>query len=184
MDSSPLTPLTLPAWGSDPSQPQQPTGVLHPGSLHLPARTVWVDTPLLQELIRRARLAARRAYAPLSRFHVGAALVMADDPTGEIITGTNVENSSYSLTQCAERTALQTAAALGHRRLRYLAVTCAATRPDTPIRLRSPCGSCRQVVREFADADTLILLDRGTPEPTADVFDIDRLLPHGFRFEG
>jgi cytidine deaminase len=179
-----LTLLTLPAWGTFVPPPAQPpdAATLHPGTLHLPERTVLVDVDLVHELVARARAAALLAYAPFSGFRVGAALVMEDDLGREIITGANVENSSYSLTQCAERTALQTAAARGHRKLRYLAVSCAATTPATPLRDRSLCGSCRQVLREFADANTLVFLDRGTPSPSVDVFDIERLLPHGFHF--
>jgi cytidine deaminase len=183
MDSSALTSITLPAWGEQFSDHQGSVFPFYAANFYLPARTVQVEAALLGELIHRARAAAHLAYAPFSNFRVGAALVMADDPSRTIITGANVENSSYSLTQCAERTALQTAAARGHRRLRYLAVTCAATTPETPLRQRSLCGSCRQVLREFADAETLVLLDRGTAEPTADIFDVERLLPHGFRFE-
>ena len=179
----PRTLITLPAWGSQEAGHDSSGKAFYAASFHLPARTMEIDPSLFEELIHRARAAAHLAYAPFSRFRVGAALIMADDPSRAIITGANVENSSYSLTQCAERTALQTAAARGHRRLRYLAVSCAATTPGTPLRQRSMCGSCRQVLREFADADTLVLLDRGTPEPTADVFDVERLLPHGFRFE-
>jgi cytidine deaminase len=183
MAASSFTHLILPAWGSDSTAPDEPGATLHAGTLHLPARTIQIDVPLMQELLHRARAAALLAYAPFSRFHVGAALIMADDPAHEIITGANVENSSYSLTQCAERTALQTAVARGHRRLRYLAVTCANTTAATQLRDRSLCGSCRQVLREFSDTETLVLLDRGTPEPTADVFDVERLLPHGFYFQ-
>jgi cytidine deaminase len=177
-----LTSITLPAWGM-PSDDNENSGHgFYAAHYYLPARTVVIETLLLQELVRQARVAAERAYAPFSGFRVGAAVMMADDPAHQVITGSNVENSSYSLTQCAERTALQTAVAAGHRRLRYLAVTCAATTPGTPLRQRSPCGSCRQALREFADRETLILLDRGTDEPSADVFDIDRLLPYGFHF--
>lgn len=183
MLSPSLISLTLPAWGPEHLAPEAEGSPWHPGPLLLPARTLLVDGALFQELIQHARTAARLAYAPFSNFRVGAALVMADDPDQSIITGANVENSSYSLTQCAERTALQTAAARGHRRLRYLAVSCAASTPDTPLQQRSPCGSCRQVLREFADQDTLVLIDRGTPDPSADVFDLARLLPHGFRFD-
>lgn len=183
MENSLMTLITLPAWGVPPLDCENPTLSFYAGSFYLPARTVSVETALLHRLIHEARAAALRAYAPFSGFRVGAAVLMADDPARRVITGANVENSSYSLTQCAERTALQTAAAAGHRRLRYLAVSCAATTPGTPLRQRSMCGSCRQVLREFADDETLVLLDRGTVEPSADVFDVERLLPHGFRFE-
>lgn len=183
MEPLPTTSIILPAWGTEFIDTEETGYSFYGANFYLPARRVEVETGLLVELIHRARAAALLAYAPFSNFRVGAALMMADDPTRSIITGANVENNSYSLTQCAERTALQTAAARGYRRLRYLAVTCAASTADTPLRQRSMCGSCRQVLREFADPETLVLIDRGTDEPTADVFDVDRLLPHGFRFE-
>ncbi len=183
MENPLLTLITLPSWGVQSLDCEDPTLSFYAGFFYLPARTVSVETALLHRLIHEARAATLRAYAPFSGFRVGAAVLMADDPARRVITGANVENSSYSLTQCAERTALQTAAAAGHRRLRYLAVSCAATTPGTPLRQRSLCGSCRQVLREFADDETLVLLDRGTVEPSADVFDVERLLPHGFRFE-
>ena len=147
----------------------------------LPERTFQVDPGQLHGLVKAARHASATAYAYFSKFRVGAALVMADDVKGTVIAGANVENSSYGLTNCAERVAIQTAVAHGWRRLRYLAVSC-GTAPGAALADRSPCGACRQVIREFADAETLILVDRGTPDFDADVFDIERLLPFGFRF--
>jgi cytidine deaminase len=79
--------------------------------------------------------------APYSGFKVGAALETVD---GEIVTGCNVENATYGLTICAERVAMFTALAAGHRRFRRVAVV-AATQAPTP-----PCGACRQVLWEFA----------------------------------
>ena len=90
----------------------------------------------------------KNAYAPYSKFHVGAALIMADDPKQTIFTGANIENSSYGVSNCGERTALFTAAAQGFRRLKYLAVSTADSL-DGPLRERSPCGICRQAFREF-----------------------------------
>lgn len=174
-----LSPIVLPAWHSV-SAPADASG-LAPAGMALPERTVMADPEKLRELIRRARHAAARAYAPFSRFQVGAALEMADDPAASLFTGANVENSSYGLTMCAERTALHHAVSQGFRRLKHLAVSCASV-SNTPLHDRSPCGACRQVIREFADAHTLILLDRGGDDFSADVLDIDRLLPFGFRF--
>jgi cytidine deaminase len=92
-----------------------------------------------RRLTDAAQAARANAYAPYSEFHVGAA-VLADDRT--IYSGCNVENASYGLTVCAERTAVASAVAQGHRHFRALAVI-------SPNGV-SPCGACRQVLIEFA----------------------------------
>ena len=94
----------------------------------------------MEELIRAAMQALDRAYAPYSSFSVGAA-VLADD--GTIYQGCNIENASYGLTMCAERTAIYSAVAAGCRRLQAIAVVAATQGPA------SPCGACRQVMAEF-----------------------------------
>jgi cytidine deaminase len=99
-------------------------------------------------LIARAVQAKARAYAPYSRFRVGAAL-LADD--GTIIEGCNVENSSYSLTICAERNAVFQAASKGKTRFRAIAIA-----SDDPEFL-PPCGACRQVLSEFNPSMEIIL---------------------------
>lgn len=151
----------------------------------IPEKRVTADPALLRDLVQAARKAASRAYVPHSHFHVGAAVIMADDPEGRIITGANIENASYGATVCGERNALHAAAAQGFRKIRFLALSTADSL-DGPLQERSPCGICRQVMREFIDRDetggaALILVDTGDADFTADILDIDRLLPFGFR---
>ena len=94
-----------------------------------------------------ARTAAFAAYAPYSKFRVGAAVVMG---SGQVYRGANVENASYGLCLCAERTALVTAVAAGETKLQAVAVY---TPTKTPT---SPCGACRQVLSEFGP-DALVI---------------------------
>jgi cytidine deaminase len=89
-----------------------------------------------RELLARADAVASRAYAPYSRFHVGAAVVTRD---GKVIEGVNVENAAYPLGVCAERASLSRAVAEGHRPGQFEAIAITA----------SPCGGCRQWLHEF-----------------------------------
>jgi cytidine deaminase len=120
-------------------------------------------------LVAAARAARRNAYAPYSRFRVGAA-VLGDD--GAVHGGCNVENASYGLTMCAERNAVGAAAAAGARRIAAVAVA-SATAPPTP-----PCGACLQVLVELGAPDTPVLLagPRGAPLRTT----LGELLPRAF----
>ncbi len=120
------------------------------------------------KLLEAAKSARTRAYAPYSGFRVGAAVETED---GSVFTGANVESASYSLTNCAERVALQTAVAAGHRRfLRILVVA----DTDAPV---SPCGACRQVMAEFAaDAEVVLANVKGAIRKTT----VAELLPGRF----
>lgn len=117
-----------------------------------------------------AAIAAReQAYAPYSRFLVGAALE-ADD--GRVFTGCNVENSSYGLTHCAEQVAFTKAISEGARRFVRIAI---ATRTDPPA---VPCGICRQMMVEFCDDLEIILVN---PDGQARHARLVDLLPQAFR---
>jgi len=94
--------------------------------------------------------ASKNAYAPYSDFHVGAALLCED---GKIITGVNVENRSFGLTNCAERAAIGAAVSQGLRKYKGIAIYS----PDSQ-ELLSPCGACRQVLSEFCGPDVPIFL--------------------------
>ena len=106
-----------------------------------------------REIVEAAEAAASRAYAPYSHFRVGAALRAAD---GTIVTGVNVENRSYGLTVCAERSAVVAAIGAGHRAFTEVAVY--TPDADYPV---SPCGACRQVLSEFMAPDALVVLRDG-----------------------
>jgi cytidine deaminase len=124
----------------------------------------------LDPLVAAARTAAERAYAPYSRFRVGAVV----EQDGVVFTGCNVENASYGLTVCAERVALFAAVAAGHRRLGKLAVSCIDAGTELGPNGRMPCGACRQVMAELMGADGEVLIDGvGT-------FRVDDLLPSAF----
>jgi cytidine deaminase len=102
----------------------------------------------INELFRKAIEVSENAYAPYSNFHVGAALYCSD---GSIETGVNVENRSYGLTICAERSAITGAVSKGKKEFTAIAVYCRDS--DYPV---PPCGACRQVISEFCSADTEI----------------------------
>jgi len=110
-----------------------------------------ISPSLLRRLGAAARKAAAQAYAPYSQFPVGAAVLAG---SGRIYAGANVENASYGLGNCAERTAIFSAVAHGERRLRAVVVY-------TPTKtVTAPCGACRQVIHEFGpDARVISICD-------------------------
>ncbi|MDX2037028.1 MAG: cytidine deaminase [Isosphaeraceae bacterium] len=124
-----------------------------------------------EQLLDEARRASRSAHCPYSNFHVGAAVLAG----GRIFTGANIENASYGLTVCAERTAAFAAVLAGEARFEAIAVACVdAPEGGDPASLM-PCGACRQVLAEFAGPDTPVIIDRvGT-------LTLEQLLPRPFR---
>src|ERR1700679_968228 len=108
----------------------------------MPQSTITISAATHKETLDAAEQAAHHAYAPYSGFRVGAALLLEG---GEIVTAANVENASYGLTICAERSAVVRAVAQHGPKLRIHAVT-VTNLNDAP---SSPCGACRQVLSEF-----------------------------------
>ena len=106
-----------------------------------------------KELMMIAKDAAKNAYAPYSRFRVGAALEMSD---GKIITGSNIENRSFGLSICAERSAIFTALSQNRKDILQIAIAGPDSREALP-----PCGGCRQVISEFCEAEIPIFYDDG-----------------------
>jgi cytidine deaminase len=126
-----------------------------------------------EELIATAKRAYQHAYAPYSTFRVGAAVLLEG---GEVFSGCNVENASYGLTNCAERTAIFSAVSeLGAKKVRVRAI---AVVNDRNVAC-SPCGACRQVISEFGpDADIFYIGPKGIERNS-----MRELLPHSFSSE-
>ena len=135
----------------------------------IPARRGRKPVMTMSELMREAVKARGRAYAPYSRFPVGAALLLAD---GTVVQGCNVENASYGLSCCAERNAVYAAVAAGDRAIDAVAIVA-----DTDIPV-APCGACRQVLTEFNPAMAVIMVSRRGAVKT---MRLDRLLPYSFQ---
>jgi cytidine deaminase len=124
-----------------------------------------------RRLVNAAQKAQRNAYAPYSRFPVGAAVLTKN---GKIYTGCNVENAAYPSGICAERTAIFKAVSEGERELVAIAVIGPTEQP------LSPCGACRQVMAEFSDADSpLIVLSCSAGGPMT-IETLAALLPRSF----
>lgn len=121
-----------------------------------------------KKLIAAAEAAQKNAYCPYSHFPVGAA-VLADD--GKIYAGCNVENASYGLGLCAERNAVTTAVAKGRRAFKAVAIVA---------RLAKPCGACRQVLIEFSDKKTELILVSQTPRRALKTTTVYAMLPGAF----
>ncbi|HEY4199269.1 MAG TPA: cytidine deaminase [Devosiaceae bacterium] len=121
------------------------------------------------QLFAAAEAVRRRAYAPYSNFHVGAA-ILADD--GNIYAGCNIENAAYPQGNCAEASAIAAMIAGGGRRITRIYVTGPGANPVTP------CGGCRQRIREFADPDVTVISHGVDGEPLLQT--LAQLLPHSF----
>ena len=121
----------------------------------------------IQKLIERAIVAREKTYSPYSHFGVGAALLCED---GAIYEGCNIENASYGLTNCAERTAIFKAVSEGHTKFKTLAVVADTEGPC------APCGACRQVVAEFK----IPIIIMGNLMGNVKIVTIEELLPFSF----
>ena len=122
-----------------------------------------------RELITQARKARTQAYVPYSNFPVGAALLSR---SGRVFTGSNVENAAYPLTTCAERTAVTKAVSEGERSFEAIAVVTATG--------ASPCGACRQILREFGGQDGDLRVIIADLDGNTKTYTIADLLPEGF----
>ncbi|WP_413358502.1 cytidine deaminase [Bacillus subtilis] len=125
-----------------------------------------------QELITEALKARDMAYAPYSKFQVGAALLTKD---GKVYRGCNIENAAYSMCNCAERTALFKAVSEGDTEFQMLAVAA-----DTPGPV-SPCGACRQVISELCKKDVIVVLTN--LQGQIKEMTVEELLPGAFSSE-
>jgi cytidine deaminase len=134
--------------------------------------TTKVSATTRERLLRSARKVIKNAYAPFSNFRVGAAILTSK---GKVFVGCNVENSSYGMTNCAERTAIFSAiASLGPElEIAAVAVTNAQGVPC------SPCGACRQVIYEFGPQAVVFYEGKNGPKQSF----ITELLPEGFRLK-
>ena len=128
----------------------------------------------MEKLYQAALQAYNNAYVPYSKFRVGAAILLKN---GEIINGCNVENSSYGLCNCAERTTLFTAYAKGYRKDDIVKMIVLAN-TDRPC---SPCGACRQVMSELLNPDVEVILTNIKKD--VKVMTISELLPYAFTEE-
>ncbi|MGN1125418.1 MAG: cytidine deaminase [Candidatus Gastranaerophilaceae bacterium] len=123
-----------------------------------------------KELLEKAKKASENSYSPYSKFPVGAAVVAE---SGKVYIGTNVENSSFGATICAERSAIVNAIVNGERKLTAVAIY------GPKMKRCAPCGVCRQVINDFKSdkgVDIILEDENGNPE----VHTIDELLPLGF----
>lgn len=133
--------------------------------------------------LQAARSAALLAYAPYSKFRVGASVEAEKGGESRRFSGCNVENASYGATMCAERVAIFSAVAADFRNFSLLALSTLDSADQAGLSARSPCGLCRQVMSEFFSDQTVILIDGGKDDAGRDCVDIttiDIVLPWRF----
>lgn len=126
-----------------------------------------------QQLLQQAMEARKNAYCAYSGFAVGAALLCED---GTVFTGCNVENASYSVTNCAERTAIFKAVSEGYKKFCAIAIVGGSDE----LEVCYPCGVCRQVMTEFCEASEFKIIC-GTSVDTMEVLTLSELLPKSFK---
>lgn len=137
-----------------------------------------MDEALIQKLIKDAMEARNNSYSPYSKYCVGAALFGTDR---KVYTGCNIENASFGVTNCAERTAFFKAVSTGERDFAAIAIVGgpADFKVDTVFsEYAFPCGVCRQVMQEFCKPDFIIIVAKSIEDYK--VFTLEELLPHGF----
>ena len=132
------------------------------------------DEEMKRRLIKMATEKLPNSYAPYSRYNVAAAALF---DSGKIYTGVNVESASFGMTICAERNAIFHAIAEGERRL--LAIAIVGGTDGKTNEYCVPCGACRQVMRDFGDKDTMVVLSAKTPDDYLENT-LDELLPYSF----
>ena len=137
-------------------------------------QTAGPDDKMKSELIRRAIEVLPNSYAPYSHYNVAAAALF---DSGKIYTGVNVESASFSGTICAERNAIFHAVAAGERRLVAIAIVGGMNGVRTDYCV--PCGACRQVMRDFTDKDTMIILSAKEPDDYLE-HTLEEMLPYSF----
>ena len=142
------------------------------------AKDSWPSDKITPEdLLNKAREAANRAYVPYSRYHVGAALLFAND---EIILSCNVENASYGITICAERAGVVIMVSQGKRNPLAIAVVGSHEDSDDYFKIECPpCGACRQALMEF-NKNMLVVM---ASKDGAKVYELKKLLPHCFSLD-
>jgi len=130
-----------------------------------------ITSEKMNELVGAAKIVRENAHAPYSGFKVGAAIIAA---SGRIYTGCNVENASYGLTICAERSAIARAISSGERQILAIAVVADSPEPA------APCGACRQVLVEFA-GDIPVILENLKGRRV--IYSLNELMPHRFELK-
>ncbi len=137
-------------------------------------KTMKVSADMCEALINTALQMRKKAYCPYSKFSVGAALLCSD---GTVYTGCNVENAAYSVSICAERTAFVKAVSDGKRE--FTAIAIAGGIAEQPEKYSYPCGTCRQLMREFCEPGQFRIIVAISPQDYR-ICTLEDLLPESF----